>query len=903
MTDVRQRPSVLDEIGRYATFYWPTLIVSIAVFVAIYIFDSQSEKSHIEDRRAAVADKLSPIRAQLEGNIKSDIKLLQGLAAVMETEPQMTQARFSDVGRRLFSRPMRLNDISVIRRTVTAMVYPYLPNQFMVGQPFSADPEDLKAADYAEKNNTFVVARPNMSSLGDNRLRIYYPINDGGDLPVSDNTSPEKSSFRRVLVGTIEVDRLFKESGLDDPSLNLNVALYDNLDRQGTPIFGNAEVMKNAFMTMAVNIGAQSWILAASPKDSANIAAEDASRRRLLMFFLAFMILAPILWVARLLEERQANIAELNEQKRELRMLSQRLQLALDASQIGVWELDIASGRLHWDPRMRQLYGMNADISETDIDEWKRRIHPDDREATSRRFDNAIRTNTDYSTQFRIKTDTGEIRHLRAFGAIYRDAHFRKKIVGVNWSITADVKMQEDLQEAKSALELQNRALEDARLAMEHSSLHDPLTGLANRRYLDKHLADIDPAKSVNDTTAILHIDLDRFKDINDTLGHAAGDTMLRHVANQISSMTDQNDFAARIGGDEFVVVCKGQQGMAEEKARSMGEALITAINQPIPWEGQECRVGASIGIALIPPSLDSMELALINADIALYEAKRRGKNRLEFFSDTLKEATLATKRTADAILRSLEQNEFIPYFQPQFDAHTLKIIGVEALARWQHPDHGLLSPAAFLTVAESLNVVADIDKAILEQTLKAARRWEENGLDALHVSVNISAQRLFDDGLMERLARTPLPAGGLAFELLESIAFDDKDHAASLAIDQIKALGIEIEIDDFGTGYSSILSLLKLSPHRLKIDRQLTLPILESRKQRRLIGSIVDIGKSLGIDIIAEGVETMQHAEILRDLGCHILQGFALAKPMSDDALFALLTKNEAMKRKNAVG
>ncbi|TWD54248.1 periplasmic sensor diguanylate cyclase/phosphodiesterase [Agrobacterium vitis] len=903
MTDAQHRPDMLEKISRYATFYWPTLIVSIAVFVAVYIFDSQAEKSHIEDRRVAVADKLGPIRAQLEGNIKSDIKLLQGLAAVMETEPNINQTRFAEIGRRLFSRPMRLTDISIVDSTTTTFIYPYLPNQPLVGDVFSSDPEDIKAASSAEKNNTFVVARPHISPLNKRSMKIFYPFNYGEGLAGVDNKLPAAANIRRLLVGTIEVDRLFRESGLTDPSLDLNIALYDNIDRKGAPIFDNGPLTQAALLTVTVNIGAQSWVLAASPKNVSNAAAKDASTRRLLMFCLAFMILGPILWVAKLLEERQTNIAELNEQKRELRSVSQRLQLALDASQIGVWELDIASGRLHWDARMRQLYVMNPDISETDIEVWRDRIHPEDREATSKRFDNAIRTNSDYSTQFRIITDTGEVRHLRAFGAVYRDAHFRKKIVGVNWSITADVKMQEDLQKAKTALELQNHALEDARRAMEYSSLHDPLTGLANRRYLDKHLAKIQPAHASDGMAAVLHIDLDRFKDINDTLGHAAGDTMLRHVANQINALTNEDDFAARIGGDEFVVVCQSPTGMAEEQAKAMGEALITAINQPIPWEGQECRVGASVGIALIPPSLDSMELALINADIALYEAKRRGKNRLEFFSDTLKEATFATKRTADAILRSLENDEFIPYFQPQFDAHSLKIIGVEALARWQHPEHGLLSPASFLTVAESLNVVAEIDKAILKQTLKAAKRWEENHLDTLHVSVNISAQRLFDDGLMERLASIPLPAGGLSFELLESIAFDDKDAAASTAIDQIKALGIEIEIDDFGTGYSSILSLLKLSPRRLKIDRQLTLPILESKPQRRLIGSIVDIGKSLGIDIIAEGVETMQHAEILRDLGCHILQGYALAKPMSEDDLFALMTQTHASRKISATG
>lgn len=904
MIDIRHKPSVLDRFSRGLAFYWPIVIVSIAVFVAIYIFDSQAEKSHVEDRRAAIADKLSPIRAQLEGNIKSDIKLLQSLAAVIETEPSMNQSRFSDIGRRLFSRPMRLNDISVVYNKTTAMIYPYLPNQDMVGHVFSTNPEDIKAADLAEKYNTFIVARPNSTSLNANSLRIYYPIIYAGNPSLASGaTNKQAVNMRGMLIGTIEVNRLFRESGLLDPSLNLNIALYDNTDGTNTPILGDATLIHNPSLTMTVNIGAQSWLLVASAKEALSDLADERSKRRITMFLLTFMILAPIMWVARLLEERQGNIAELNEQKRELRTLSQRLQIALDASQIGVWELDIATGRLHWDARMLQLYGFETNVNETDVDEWKRRLHPHDRDATAKRFDNAIRTNSDYSTQFRIITDAGEIRHLRAFGAVYRDAHFRKKIVGVNWSVTADVKMQEDLQAAKNALELQNRALEDARLAMEHSSLHDPLTGLPNRRYLDKYLEKTDAALDINHLTAVLHIDLDRFKDINDTLGHAAGDTMLRHVANQINAMIDRDDFAARIGGDEFVVICQGPANEAEEKAKAIGETLISAINQPIPWQGQECRVGASIGVALIPKSLDSMELALINADIALYEAKRRGKNRLEFFSDTLKEATLSTKRTADAILRSLEQDEFIPYFQPQFDAHSLKIIGVEALARWQHPENGLLGPQAFLTVAESLNVVANIDKTILEQSLQQARRWADNGLDALHVSVNISAQRLFDDSMIERLRDTPLPAGGLAFELLESISFDDKDEAASAAIEHIKALGIEIEIDDFGTGYSSILSLVKLSPRRLKIDRQLTFPILESKRQRKLIGSIVDIGKSLGIEIVAEGVETMQHADILRDLGCHILQGFALAKPMSGDDLFALLLQASQTPLKEAVG
>ncbi|MGV2123137.1 putative bifunctional diguanylate cyclase/phosphodiesterase [Agrobacterium vitis] len=899
--------NIVGSVRKLASFYWPALIVCAAVFVTIFAIESQNRKAYLEDRKAAISDKLSPVRARLEGNIKADIKMLQGLLAVLETEPDMSQARFSAIGRRFFSRPVRLRSISLSYDMRTRLTYPFILNQ--VGHDFTANPQEQKAAVQAENSNIYVITEPmNLPTTG-NSLVIFYPIASSSlnepastlpDLP--DQTSRQDKPFSHGLLrGTVDVERLFRESGLYD--LDLNVALYAGSDTQNAvsrAFFGDPALIGASAVRMEVSIGAQTWILAAAPKGGWQQPANEIWFRQLVMFILALAIITPFLWVAHLLMERQANIAELNEQERELRTLSQRLQIALDASQIGVWEMDIGSLALTWDNRMRQLYDCDPSRPIEIREDWSNCLHPEDRESATHALASAIRTGSNYSTEFRILDRSGQIRHIRSFGSIYRDADFRKKIVGVNWNITADVKLHEALHDAKTALEAQNQELENARQIMEHTSLHDPLTGLANRRFLDRHLAEIEDLRGNGKSVALLHIDLDRFKEINDTLGHAAGDAMLRHAASQINAHMSPGDFAARIGGDEFVVVKHDESSQAA--ARILGETLIDAINQPIHWEGQECRVSASIGIAQSCNNHPHLEQALINADIALYEAKRRGKNRLEFFSDTLKEATLSTKRTADAILRSLADHDFIPYFQPQFDAHTMQITGVEALARWQHPQLGLLPPIAFLSVAESLNVVAAIDNSILEQSLAEARRWQEHGLDTPHVSVNISAQRLFDDGLVAHLRDTPLPAGGLAFELLESISFDDKAEAAATAISQIKILGIDIEIDDFGTGYSSILSLLKLSPRRLKIDRQLTLPIIESKQQRRLIGSIVEIGRSLGIEIIAEGVETMQHADILRDLGCHTLQGYGLARPMNGDDLFALLKRRSLDRKQDAI-
>lgn len=462
-----------------------------------------------------------------------------------------------------------------------------------------------------------------------------------------------------------------------------------------------------------------------------------------------------------------------------------------------------------------------------------------------------------------------------------------RKVVGVNWDVTADFETRETLFEAKRMAEAHSVELEAARHRMEFNALHDPLTGLPNRRFLDQVLAERHRHFAPEARLSIFHMDLDRFKQINDTLGHAAGDEILRHAAELLRANADGRDFVARIGGDEFVIV--RQDGGLETDA-ALASRIIEAMSVPVRYKDQECRIGVSIGIAAQAKATDDLTHVLVNADIALYEAKRRGRNRHEAFTGELKTAVFKTKQTADEILRGLEHNEFIAHFQPQFCPRTLDIIGVEALARWDHPSKGLLGPHTFLKTAEDINVVASIDQAILEQALFQIYRWEANGIHIPKVSVNLSYARLHDENLIDRLEQLKIPAGRLSFELLESISFDESDVTVLSNIRRIKELGIDIEIDDFGTGYASILSLLKLTPRRLKIDRQLVLPILESPAEKRLVRSIIDIGTSLGIEVIAEGVETLEHAHILKELGCHGLQGYAFARPMNanDLATFA---------------
>ncbi|MBO3761236.1 EAL domain-containing protein [Ciceribacter sp. L1K22] len=877
------------ELRAILQYYFPALIVIAAVAVSIVYADTQKKLVHLDNTRNQVAEQLGALRTNLETNINSNVQLIRGFVAALETEPSMDRERFSALAARIFDTTTQLRSLAAAPDMRVSYVYPTIGNEGVMGLDYRTNEIQRKGAERARDTGRYVITGPLDLVQGGRGVIVRYPV--------VYETRKAGRNFWGILSAVIDIERLYEESGLKNPDLPIDIAISTELEdgRLGNTFFGNATIETERPVRMTVSIGELRWRVSAVPKGGWTDSAPDMWLFRALMLTVGVLIMAPVLWVASLLRERHGNITVLRQREEELRALSHRLEIALEASKIGVWELDIASGELNWDARMRSLYGVeNATVAEYAT--WRNILHPDDVEEAERQFAESVASGRDYSTEFRVICPSGEIRHIRSYGTMYRDSRFRKKMVGINWNVTGDVKLQQALIEAKRQAEIQNQELERARQHMEYNSLHDALTDLPNRRFLDQRLKEMDETPGVKGRYALLHIDLDRFKEINDTLGHGAGDVILRHAAARLRENIRRGDFAARIGGDEFVVVCAGTA--TESDYTELAKRLIDAINASVTYHGHDCRVGASIGIAVKRGPEERADQLLVNADIALYDAKRRGRNRVEHYTEAMKSLAVATKQTADAILKSVEQNGFIAYYQPQFDASTLAICGVEALARWDHPERGLLGPATFLAAAEDLNVVSQIDAAILDQTLFQATRWEANGLVIPKVSVNISAQRLFDEGLLEHLERINIPKGRVSFELLESISFDDKNEAAIVAIERIRQHGIDIEIDDFGTGYASILSLLKLSPRRLKIDRQLTRPVIESEAQRRLIGSIVEIGRSLSIDIVAEGVETMEHATILRELGCQTLQGYALARPMSaNDFMEFALDYQKTMK------
>ncbi len=582
--------------------------------------------------------------------------------------------------------------------------------------------------------------------------------------------------------------------------------------------------------------------------------------------------------------ELELALQELSSREHDLMELSRRLDLALQSYNCGIWEADLTNNRTYWDRRMHQLYGLTFTTGIVSHEAWLGCLHPDDRDYAEEIAAEAIANNRNLSSVQRVMLPNGELRYVRSVGQIHQRSNGNRKIVGISFDVTADRQIANELKSAKEEAEARNAELIEAKSRIEHNALHDPLTGLANRRCLDLELDRVatlgeEPGRK---RFAILHLDLDRFKQINDTLGHAAGDAMLVHTAEILNRNVRDGDIVARIGGDEFVILIT--EVGDKDHVKSVATHIIAAFKHPFDFQGFTCRCGVSIGIAFGESNTHDARKTLINADLALYRAKATGRNRYEFFTQNLQAELVNHKRMADEILSGLENGEFETWYQPQFCVQTGDIAGIEALVRWRHPTRGLLTPDKFLKIAEELNVVQVLDRIVLQTALQDRRIWTLKGLDVPRVSVNVSLRRLHDEHLAESLKELAILPGEVTFELVESIFLDESEEKVVRNIEKIKALGIDIEIDDFGTGHTSLISLLRIKPKRLKIDRQLVMPILASPQERSLVRSIIDIARSLGVETVAEGVESHAHAAMLKDMGCDLLQGYAFAKPLSPE-------------------
>jgi diguanylate cyclase (GGDEF)-like protein/PAS domain S-box-containing protein len=431
---------------------------------------------------------------------------------------------------------------------------------------------------------------------------------------------------------------------------------------------------------------------------------------------------------------------------------------------------------------------------------------------------------------------------------------------------------------------------------LRYQAFHDPLTGLANRtRFIDRLDHALVRARRTGDTVALLFVDLDQFKSVNDSHGHALGDQLLIKVGEQFASLIREGDTVARLGGDEFAILLDG--GTDASDASAAAQRLIESLRVPFGIDGREVFAHASVGVALASGPEDGAEL-LRRADLAMYTAKANGKNRFEVFDESVQSAMGERLKLFDDLQGAVERHEFVLHYQPTISIDTGEILGVEALVRWQHPARGLIPPLSFIPIAEESGVIVPLGRWILGEACRQLTAWQRSRPDSSmqSVAVNVSARQIHDPGFVQDvaavLAQSGLDPQCLTLEITESATMQDANTTIAV-LSELKKLGVRLAIDDFGTGYSSLSYLRQFPFDVLKIDKSFVDAV--GAGDVKLTSAIVNIAKSLDLEIVAEGVEQRRQLDSLRNLDCDIAQGYYFSEPITADQIDALLSKTSA--------
>ncbi len=438
---------------------------------------------------------------------------------------------------------------------------------------------------------------------------------------------------------------------------------------------------------------------------------------------------------------------------------------------------------------------------------------------------------------------------------------------------------------------------------VQYLATHDSLTGLPNRTIFAQlaSLA-IGSARRRNGQVAVLFVDLDRFKSINDSLGHDAGDVLLREMASRFRESVRGSDIVARLGGDEFVVLLP--EVSDQMQAAVVARSLLSAAMRPVEIHHQECRVTASIGICLHPQAGQDDRAVLQHADLAMYAAKEEGKNNYQFYSPAMQARTAGRLAIETQLRQALERNEFSLQYQAKVELDTDAITGVEALLRWTNPELGAVPPVQFVPIAEETGLIVPIGRWVLRTACAQNVRWVQEGLPPVRICVNLSMGQLEDPGLIEdiraTLAQTGLAPDLLELELTESMIMHNSERAVRILTD-IKSLGVRLAIDDFGTGYSSLANLKRFPIDTLKVDRSFIRQLPRDAEDRAIAEAIIAMAKTLSLTIVAEGVETEEQKAFLRERACDEMQGFYFSTPVQPEEFAALLRKQSPTRRRRA--
>ncbi|WP_319381432.1 EAL domain-containing protein [Thiomicrorhabdus sp.] len=559
-----------------------------------------------------------------------------------------------------------------------------------------------------------------------------------------------------------------------------------------------------------------------------------------------------------------------------LQMATERFQLAVDGTLDGLWDWNLQTDELYLSERYESMLGFQPGELRTKVarksTQCLERIHPDDLDKAQYQIKRYLESKGEgvYENTFRMQEKSGRWLWITSRGKAQFDQDGKPvRFVGFNTDVTKTIQQQEELESQKNI--------------QQYLANHDSLTNLANRTLLNDRLThSIKQAERNHKKLAMLFIDLDYFKEVNDSLGHNVGDKVIQAVANRLRLLVRASDTLARLGGDEFTILIEDLT--EEQNASHLADRIISGLRQSITVNHHQLHLGCSIGISIYPDNGMTPTDLLKNADAAMYRAKNLGRNNFQYYSREMTEEAFERLNMEANIRTGIQKEEFVVYYQPQINRPNRKIIGLEALVRWISPNLGFVTPDRFIPVAAKTGSIVELDRYVMRRAFQDFSKWIEQGVAPERLALNLNMKQLLREDFIEFLDNlikdAPFSASRIELEVTEGELMENPEYTIEV-LRQIEALGVTLSLDDFGTGYSSLAYLKKLPISKLKIDKSFVDGLPEDKEDEAIVRAIIALANSLDLDLLAEGAETLQQIRFLKELGCSNFQGYYYSKPL----------------------
>jgi len=815
----------------------------VMVFILISI-DKASLDNHRIESQQHVKDELNQVSSRLTFNLYNNTQIAKGLPALFAANPSLSSKDFALAVDYLFGEHTQLRNIVAAPDLIIKYVYPVKGNEEVIDLDYRTLPLQIASVMRAKESRHLVLTGP--LTLVQGGTGIISRI------PVYLNKPTGEEYFWGIVAAVIDADRLYQSSGLMSEELAIDIAIrnIDDSGEVGDVFWGSSQLFDQDNIRSTISLPSGSWELVGRPRNGWGLKPEVMFQQRLINIGVALLLfLAIFAFLKALINASNANL---------------RFHTIFEEAPLGVAVIDSLTGHIY-DANPAYAHIAGRSIEELKTLDWMKITHPDD-----------VQKDLEHMTEMNAGEAPGFVmqkRYIQPDGAIRWINMTIAPMRVEDASKPRHLCMTEDISERKIA--------EDKLMFMAN---YDLLTKLPNRElFADRFQQAAAHSKRTGTQVAICFLDLDNFKPINDSYGHNVGDELLIEVARRIKECIREGDTVSRQGGDEFTLLLSDIENYSQ--CEQTLDRVHYALSQPYLIDGYSCNITASSGVTLYPVDNVDIDTLIRHADQAMYQSKLAGKHRYHLFNPQYDKEVIETHHQLSEIKQALSNEEFQLFYQPKVNMRTGKVFGAEALIRWIHPEKGLIPPLYFLPLIEGTDLEIQVGGWVINEALQQLDSWQQEGLN-LEVSINVSSHHLqssvFFDQLEEALIRYPnVPPKYLQLEILESSNLGDINIVSEIIQRCQNDLSLTVALDDFGTGYSSLTHLRSLSANTIKIDQTFVRDMLEDQDDLALIEGIISLAKTFELDVIAEGVETIEHGILLMRIGCDCAQGYGIARPM----------------------